>query len=210
MTVVQRINGGLRRVPAWPVYGLGFGWMGWLFYMGIGGRLGPEPVETLEHLYGELALQLLVLGLAVTPLRRFTGVSLMKFRRQIGLMAFYFLTAHVLVWAVLDVQSLSRVWADIVERPYITIGMAGLLALVPLALTSNNYAIRKLGPLRWRKLHRLAYPAVLLGALHYIWLVKGFEIEPLLYAGVIVLLLLLRVDAGRARTVLGAGASFGR
>ena len=141
----------------------------------------------------------------MTPLRRFTGVSLMKFRRQIGLMAFYFLTAHVLVWAVLDVQSLSRVWADIVERPYITIGMAGLLALVPLALTSNNYAIRKLGPLRWRKLHRLAYPAVLLGALHYIWLVKGFEIEPLLYAGVIVLLLLLRVDAGRARTVLGAG-----
>ncbi|ROU01010.1 protein-methionine-sulfoxide reductase heme-binding subunit MsrQ [Histidinibacterium lentulum] len=207
MGVAAGINGALRRVPAWPVYALGFGWMAWLFYSGIVGRLGPEPVETLEHRYGELALQLLVAGLAVTPLRRFTGISLMKFRRQIGLMAFYFLVAHVLVWAVLDVQSLGRVWADIVERPYITIGMAGLLALIPLALTSNNLAIRKLGPLRWRRLHRLVYPAVLLGALHYIWLVKGFEIEPLVYAGMIVGLLLLRLDPERARAVLRPSAS---
>lgn len=207
MSVAAGINGALRRVPAWPVYALGFGWMIWLFYRGIAGQLGPEPVEALEHRYGALALQLLIAGLAVTPLRRFTGVSLLKFRRQIGLMAFYFLMAHVLVWALLDVQSLSRVWADIVERPYITIGMAGLLTLIPLALTSNNRAIRKLGPLRWRRLHRLVYPAVLLGALHYIWLVKGFEIEPLVYAGLIVLLLLLRVDPGRARAVLRPSTS---
>jgi len=192
--LAQPINQALRRVPAWPVYAAGFGWMAWLFYMGAVGRLGPEPVEALEHRYGELALQLLIASLAVTPLRRFSGVNLLKFRRAIGLMCFYFVLAHVLVWAVLDVQSLGRVWADIVKRPYVTIGMAGFVLLVPLAVTSNGWSIRKMGANAWRRLHWLVYPAAILGALHYIWLVKGFEIEPLLYMGAILGLLAVRVD----------------
>ena len=86
---------------------------------------GVDPVKALEHRYGELALQLLIAGLAITPLRRFAGVNLIKFRRALGLVAFFFLLAHLLVWAILDVQTLGRVWADIVKRPYITIGMVG-------------------------------------------------------------------------------------
>jgi sulfoxide reductase heme-binding subunit YedZ len=108
-------------------------------------------------------------------------------------LAFFFVLAHFLVWAVLDVQRLSAIWADIVERPYVTIGMAGFLLLIPLAVTSNNWAVRKLGGLQWRKLHRLVYPAALLGAVHYVWLAKGFQIEPLAYLFVIVGLLALRV-----------------
>ena len=192
--MIGAVNQTLRRLPAWPIYGLGFGWMAWLFYMGATGGLGPEPIEALEHRYGELALQLLIASLAITPLRRFAGLNLLKFRRQIGLMSFYFLMAHFLVWALLDVQTVAKVWADILERPYITIGMAGLLLLVPLAATSNNWSIRRMGAAGWRRLHRLAYPAALLGALHYIWLVKGFEIEPLLYMAAIVALLLARMN----------------
>jgi sulfoxide reductase heme-binding subunit YedZ len=86
---------------------------------------------------------------------------------------------------VLDVQTVARVWADIVERPYVTIGMAGFLLLLPLGLTSNTWSVRKMGAASWRKLHKLVYPAAVLGALHYIWLAKGFQWEPLIYMAAI-------------------------
>jgi sulfoxide reductase heme-binding subunit YedZ len=190
--VMQRVNAGLRRVPPWLLYVGGAGWGGWLFWLAATGGLGVEPIEALEHRYGKLALQLIVLGLAVTPLRRWAGLNLMPFRRAIGVLAFAFVVAHFLVWAVLDVQSASAIWADIVKRPYVTIGMAGLIALIPLAATSNNWAVRRLGGARWRQLHKLAYPAAVLGALHYVWLAKGFQIEPLIYLVVILGLLTLR------------------
>jgi sulfoxide reductase heme-binding subunit YedZ len=190
--VMQRVNAGLRRVPPWLLYIVGAGWGGWLFWLAATGGLGVEPIEALEHRYGKLALQLVVLGLAVTPLRRWAGLNLMPFRRAIGVLAFAFVVAHFLVWAVLDVQSPSAIWADIVKRPYVTIGMAGLIALIPLAATSNNWAVRRLGGARWRQLHKLAYPAAVLGAVHYVWLAKGFQIEPLIYLVVILGLLTLR------------------
>jgi sulfoxide reductase heme-binding subunit YedZ len=190
--VMQRVNACLRRVPPWLLYVAGAGWGGWLFWLAATGGLGVEPIEALEHRYGKLALQLIVLGLAVTPLRRWAGLNLMPFRRAIGVLAFAFVVAHFLVWAVLDVQSASAIWADIVKRPYVTIGMAGLIALIPLAVTSNNWAVRRLGGARWRQLHKLAYPAAVLGALHYVWLAKGFQIEPLIYLVVILGLLTLR------------------
>jgi methionine sulfoxide reductase heme-binding subunit len=107
------------------------------------------------------------------------------------LLGFTYVSLHLLVWLVLDVGILSQIWADILKRPYITIGMAGFACLLPLAATSNNYSIRKLGA-KWRKLHRLTYLAVVLGAVHFIWLVKGFQIEPLLYMAAILALLALR------------------
>jgi len=197
--LMQTVNGGLRRVPPWLVYIAGAAWGGWLFWLGATGGLGVEPIEALEHRYGKITLQLIVLGLAVTPLRQWAGLNLQPFRRAIGVVAFFFLLAHFLVWAVLDVQSLSAIWADIVKRPYVTIGMAGLLLLLPLGLTSNNWAVRKLGPLRWRQLHKLVYPAAVLGALHYVWLVKGFQIEPLIYLAAILGLLALRLRRPKSR-----------
>lgn len=197
--VMQRVNGALRRVPPWLLYVGGAAWGGWLFWLAATGGLGVEPIEALEHRYGKLALQLIVLGLAVTPLRQRLGLNLMPFRRAIGVLAFAFVLAHFLVWAVLDVQGLSAIWADIVKRPYVTIGMAGFAALIPLALTSNNLAVRKLGAMRWRQLHKLAYPAAVLGAVHYVWLSKGLQIEPLIYLGAILGLLAVRLVPRKAR-----------
>ena len=113
--------------------------------LGVRNELGPEPIAKLEHLLGEFALQMLVFGLAITPLRRIFGINLFKFRRAIGLIAFGYVLLHVLTWALLDLGDLNRVWADIMKRPYITIGMLALLGLIPLALTSNNFAQRRLG-----------------------------------------------------------------
>lgn len=197
--VLQRLNAGLRRVPPLLLYMGGIAWGGWLFWLAATGGLGVEPIEALEHRYGEIALQLIVLGLAVTPLRQRLGLNLMPFRRSIGVLAFGFVAAHFLVWAILDVQSVSAIWADIVKRPYVTLGMAGLLLLIPLAASSNNWAVRKLGGVRWRQLHKLVYPAAILGAIHYVWLAKGFQIEPLVYLCLILGLIALRAAPRRAR-----------
>lgn len=201
MQAVGGINTGLRKVPVWLVYLGGLGWAAYLFWLGLSNQLGPEPINKLERLYGDVAIKLLILGLAVTPLRKWPGLNLMKFRRAIGLTAFGFVLAHFMVFAILDVQTLERVWTEIVKRPYVTIGMAGFLLLIPLALTSNNLSVRKLGGLGWRRLHKLTYVAALLGAVHYLWLVKGFQIEPVVYTALIVGLLLTRIKWSRARTV---------
>ncbi|MCU4651480.1 protein-methionine-sulfoxide reductase heme-binding subunit MsrQ [Roseibacterium sp. SDUM158016] len=190
--LVPAVNGALRRVPTWTLYVVGAAWAAWLFWLGLTGGLGAEPINELERRYGELAINLIVAGLAVTPLRRHVGLNFMPFRRAIGVLSFFFVIAHLLVWAVLDVQTLARVWADLLERPYITIGMAGFLLLLPLGLTSNDWSVRRLGGAAWRRLHRLVYPAAVLGALHYVWLAKGFQIEPLLYMAAILGLLALR------------------
>jgi len=191
-SLVDTVNVALRRVPPWTLYVAGAAWAAWLFWLGLTGGLGAEPITELEHRYGEVAINLLVAGLAVTPLRRYAGLNLMPFRRAIGVLCFFFVLAHLLVWAVLDVQTLARVWADILDRPYVTIGMAGFALLLPLGLTSNNWSVRKMGAAAWRKLHKLVYPAAVLGALHYVWLAKGFQIEPLVYMAVILGLIALR------------------
>ncbi|ABD56896.1 protein-methionine-sulfoxide reductase heme-binding subunit MsrQ [Jannaschia sp. CCS1] len=197
--MTQTINSAVRMIPGWVLYIVGAAYGGWLFYLGLTGGLGVEPIEALEHAYGDVALKLIIAGLAMTPLRQRLGLNFQCWRRALGVLAFFFVLAHLLVWAVLDVQRLSAIWADIIERPYVTIGMAGFLALFPLAVTSNNYAVRKLGAVKWRKLHKLAYPAAVLGAVHYVWLAKGFQIEPLVYLTITLALLALRFAPHRKR-----------
>lgn len=194
--IQQHINQWARQIPSWVVYVLLLIPAPWFFYLGATGGLGVEPIKALEHEYGELALKLLVAGLAITPLRTHLGINLIKFRRAIGLMAFFYVSAHLLVWLVLDVQIVSQIWADILKRPYITIGMVGFILMVPLAVTSNNRSIRMLGP-KWRQLHKLTYMVVLLGAVHFLMLVKGFQLEPILYLAVILALLALRLPKKR-------------
>lgn len=193
MTPVQRINGALRRVPAWPIYPVFTLWVLWDFWRAASGAW-IDPVARLEHEVGLLALQLLIATLAVTPIRRMTGITLIRFRRALGVMVFVLALFHLTVWWVLDVQSTARVATDILKRPYITFGMAAFVLLVPLAATSSNLAIRKMGPLAWRRLHRLAYPAAILAGIHFVWLRKGWQPEPLIYLAVIAGLLLMRID----------------
>ena len=198
MTLANTINAPVRRIPAGLIYLGSVAYAGWLLWLGIDNRLGANPVEALEHALGEAALYMLVAGLAVTPLRRYLNINLLKFRRAIGLSCFFFVLLHLLTWAVLDVQALDRVWADILKRPYITVGMVGFALMIPLAVTSNNWAVRKLGP-GWRRLHQLTYAAAVLGAVHYVMLVKGWQVRPMIFLAVILLLLLLRVRKSRQK-----------
>lgn len=192
--MIATLNGSFRRIPAWTIYIAGAAWAAWLFYLGLTGGLGVEPINALEREYGEIGLKLLILSLVITPLRTYAGLNLLKFRRALGVTTFFFILAHFLVWAVLDVQSLARVWDDILKRPYVTVGMLSFVLMIPLAVTSNNWSLRKMGAAAWRKLHKLTYPIAVLGGVHYLWLVKGFQIEPIIYLLVILGLLATRVS----------------
>lgn len=203
MAIVDHMNAWARRVPMWLVYLIYAAPAPYFFYLGLTGGLGPEPINALEREYGEIALQLLIIGLAITPLRRFVGVNLIRFRRAIGVLAFFYVSLHLLVWLVLDVQILGQIWADILKRTYITVGMAGFLVMLPLVLTSNNWSVRKLGP-KWRKLHKLTYVAAILGGAHYLWLVKGIQLEPMIYMAVILGLLATRAIPNRKSAAIPA------
>lgn len=196
MRIVDIINSSARKLPVLVVYGLLTLPFAWLLAQLFTGGLGIDPVKALEHKLGLTALQLMALVLAITPARRMFRLNLLRFRRPIGVMAFVYVLLHLLVWFVLDVQILSQVWADILKRPYITIGMVAFVLMIPLTLTSNNLAVRKLGPL-WGKLHKLTYAVALLGAVHFTMLVKGFQIEPLIYLSVIAAMLALRLPPMR-------------
>ena len=192
----DRINRAAGCVPVWALWFAGLLPGIWAFYLGATGGLGAEPIKALEHELGEVALQLVVAGLAITPLRRHLGINLIRFRRALGLLAFTYVSVHLAVWLLLDVRDAARVWADIVKRPYVTVGFTAFVLMIPLAVTSNNLSLRRLGP-RWRRLHRLVYPVGVLAAVHFIWLSKGFQIEPLIYLGVILGLLALRLRPSR-------------
>lgn len=193
MGFVDTTNGLARRLPKWPLYLLAVAPVVWVFWAGATGALGVEPIKEIEHRLGLWGLQVLIAGLCITPLRTHVGINLIKFRRPLGLIAFFYIFLHLLVWLILDVGILSEIWKDIVKRPYITIGMAGFVLLVPLALTSNDWSIRKLGAAAWRRLHKLTYIAVILGGVHYVMLVKGWQIEPILYLCAVAALLAMRL-----------------
>lgn len=155
--------------------------------------LGANPLERVTDVTGQWGLRFLLLTMAVTPLRRLTGWRcLLRFRRMLGLFAFFYLTLHFLTWVWLDQElSWGNVLADIVKRPYVTVGFTAWLLLLPLAATSTRGMMRRLGR-NWQRLHRAVYAIGVLGVLHYIWLVKADLLEPLIYAGLLVLLLLVR------------------
>ena len=173
----------------WLVCGA-FGW--------FGASLGADPVKKLEHECGLTALKLLLLTLAVTPVRNIFGLpQLLRLRRMLGLFAFFYAVVHFTVYLVLDLElNWSTLGTDIAKRPYITIGFTALLLLIPLAATSTNGMMRRLGK-RWTALHRLVYAIAILGVWHFYWQVKRDVREPLIYAGILALLLLYRVVRSR-------------
>jgi sulfoxide reductase heme-binding subunit YedZ len=180
----------LPQVPKIAVYIVGFIPAMWLFYAGITDQLGADPMRYLEQALGLWALRFLIATLAITPLRQLFNINLLSYRRAIGLLAFYYALLHLVTYLVLD-QGLDfgLIIADIVKRPYITIGMATFIMLVPLALTSNNAAIRRMGGQAWARLHRLVYLAAIGAVLHFILVVKSWPPEPLVYAAIVAVLL---------------------
>lgn len=193
MTAAMRINHWLRKVPVWPGYIVGFVPAVWWLYLGLTGGLGAEPVRALEHELGKFALQLFLASLLITPILHQTRISLIRFRRMIGLMAFWYMVMHVSVWVTLDLQfAWTKIGADLVKRPYIVVGALALLLLVPVAVTSNNAMVRRLRMQTWHRIHMLVYPAAVLASLHYLWAVKSWPAEPVLYLGFAVSLVAYR------------------
>ncbi|KQO76809.1 protein-methionine-sulfoxide reductase heme-binding subunit MsrQ [Rhizobium sp. Leaf262] len=173
----------------WGLYVIGLVPGVWYFYLAATGGLGFNPVKDFEHLLGIWALRFLCLGLCVTPLRDLFNINLIAYRRALGLIAFYYVLAHFAVYLVLDRGLIfSSIIADILKRPYIMFGMAGLVMLIPLAITSNRWSIRKLGS-RWNTLHRLSYFILIAGILHFVLARKSLTLEPVFYISVMLILL---------------------
>lgn len=191
--MIAAINDILRRIPVpvvWLAGALPFALLLWDTFTG---GLGADPIQSIEHRLGRTALYLLVAGLAVTPLLRLTGISLMRFRRALGVLCFAYALPHVLAWIVMDMGFLwAQMGRDIIKRPYLLFGMLAFAMLLPLAITSNNLSIRRLGGQSWRKLHKLVYPAAILVGMHWVWAVKVNEREPFFWLAVILAILASR------------------
>lgn len=173
---------------------------------GIGGAsLGANPVEKIQDTFGQWGLRFLCITLAVTPVRDWFNMPwLVQLRRMLGLYAFFYVLMHFLTWLILDQGFYwSGILKDIGERPFITIGFTALLLLVPLAVTSTNKMMRRLGR-RWKKLHRLIYLICLLAVWHYYWQVKADTTEPLIYLAIVLVLLGWRAWKARPKPAAAA------
>lgn len=189
----DRANRFLKRIPTGPLYVVALLPAAWTFWLAVGNRLGADPMRALEQELGLWGLRFMIATLAVTPLRDWTGVSLLRFRRMLGLTVFFHAILHLSVYVALDRQfAWGAIAADLWKRPYILFGMSAFALLAPLAATSSDAMVRRLGAAAWRKLHRLAYGAAALIVLHYLWLVKTWTAEPLAYAAIMAVLLAAR------------------
>jgi len=157
--------------------------------------LGANPQEFMNRFLGDWAIRLLLVALAVTPLRMFTDWNVvLRFRRLLGLFAFFYIYLHLASYVALDqVFNWGEIWKDIVKRWYITVGVAGVLCLLPLAVTSTKGWIKRLGGRNWNRLHKLVYPAGALACLHFYMMRKGVQLEPIVYAVICSSLLAFRV-----------------
>ena len=159
------------------------------------GDLTANPIEFVEHWTGDWTMRFLIITLCVTPLRKIVRMpQLIRFRRMLGLFAFFYACLHFSTWVGLDrFFNLHDMWADVEKRKFITVGFAGFVLLIPLAITSTKGWIRRLGGKRWQWLHRAIYVSAILGVIHYAWLVKSDEHKPLQYAAMVGVLLLWRI-----------------
>jgi sulfoxide reductase heme-binding subunit YedZ len=197
--VIARRTLGWRDAVRPAIYWIGFIPAAWTFYLALSDQLGADPMKTLERALGLWSLKFIVIGLAITPLRRLGGPSLLRYRRAVGLLAFFYAAMHFTVYLVLDRGlDMAAIGRDLVKRPYIMAGMAAFAILLPLAVTSNNALVRRLGP-AWNRLHRWVYAAAALGAFHFLLVVKAWPAEPIIYAGIVAALLLSRIRLNRAK-----------
>jgi len=195
----------VRRAKPW-VFAFCLVPLGVLVWRAFTGGLSANPIEFITHSTGDWTLRFLLIALAVTPLRRVSGWTVVaSFRRMFGLFAFFYATLHLSTYVVLDFFfSFDLILDDIIERRYVTAGFAGFVLLIPLAVTSTAGMIRRLGGVRWRKLHRLAYVAAVAGVVHYLWLVKIDIRPPLAYGAVLTVLLGIRVWFHYAKRISAA------
>ena len=188
------VSGYARKLPEWPFYIVGVMPAAWMMWQAVNGQLGVDPVKTLEHQYGLWALQFLLASLCITPLMRFARINLVKFRRPLGLLGALYVLFHFLVWLLLDLQlRWGQIGEELTKRPYIVVGFVALLLLIPLAATSWQGAMRRMGAQAWKRLHMLSYVIVPLGAVHYMMQEKVWTSELIAYMAAAFGLVALRV-----------------
>lgn len=191
--MIARLNGALRRLPPGAVYLLGLIPLAWIVWLTLSGGIGADPVKGIERRLGKVALWFLVGGLTITPALRLLGLNLIRYRRAVGLLAFFYVVLHLVAWISFDMGFLwAQAARDLVKRPYLFLGISALVLMLPLAFTSNNASVRRLGR-AWRRLHWLVYPAVALGVIHYLWQMKVISAEGWTWAGALAVLLVLRL-----------------
>ena len=183
--------------------------LGVLVWRALTANLGANPVEFIQHATGDWTLRFLVFTLSITPLRKLLKLpELIRFRRMLGLFAFFYACLHFLTYLGPDQSfDLAAIWRDVAKRPFITVGFTAFVLLVPLAITSTAGWIRRLGGRRWQMLHRAIYISAICGVIHYYWLVKSAVLRPLTYAAIVGVLLLWRLGDWlnrRGRTVATA------
>lgn len=172
---------------AWPFYKL--------LTTGNAPELTANPVEYITHDTGTWTIRFLLITLSITPLRKiFNQPRLVRYRRMLGLFAFFYVCLHFMTWFILDKSfNFSDMWADVLKRRFITVGMLGFAMLLPLAITSTAGWVRRMGFRNWQRLHRLIYFAAVAGVIHYMWLVKSDERLPLMYGAMLTVLMLYRL-----------------
>ena len=182
------------KVPVWILSLAHLCWLGWRAYTN---DLTANPIEFITHFTGDWAIRFVVFTLAITPLRKLLKLpDLIKFRRLLGLFAFFYATLHFLTWFVLDKYfDMHEILGDFAKRRFITMGLLAFSAMIPLAITSTSGWIRRIGGKRWQKLHKLIYVTGIAAVIHYWWLVKSDIRQPLLYATLVGVLLLYRMLA---------------
>jgi methionine sulfoxide reductase heme-binding subunit len=199
--MLDRINKALRRVPVWTIYLLGTLPALWVAFSA---SQQIDPVRGLEWGLGLWAVRLLIATLFITPLR-WAGLNLLRFRRQLGLVAFAYVLLHFTSWLTIDMGlRWSQILPDLYKRWYILVGFSALLLLIPLAVTSNNRSIRNLGAQNWARLHKLAYPATILAMLHFLMVGKVYTAEVLTYAAILAALLAIRIYRNGPRSLVWA------
>jgi methionine sulfoxide reductase heme-binding subunit len=198
----------VRRVIKPAVFVACLGPLAWLVYNAFWGDLGANPVELITNTTGIWTLRFVALTIAITPLRWLTKWNpIINFRRMIGLFAFFYGTIHFLIYFILDRSLIfDDLWEDIVKRPYITVGFAGFVLMIPLAITSTKGWIRRLGGQRWNVLHKLVYVTAVLAVIHYWWKVKLDVTDPMVYAAIVSVLLGSRVVRWAMRRHAGAAS----
>ena len=186
------VRASVRRLRSWHIYVSLLVPLLFLTYDLLSGRLGVDPMRAIENNIGVTAIYILILTLCITPFSTLTGINFIRFRRAFGLMSFFYIILHFSTWLLLDMQLR---WVEIAEsltrKPFIVFGMMGFLLLIPLAATSNNYSMKRLGKY-WPKLHKLIYAAIILGGVHYLMMEKTLQNDAIITFIIIIVLISLR------------------
>ncbi len=197
--MLDQINRALKKVPTWTVYILGIFPVLWVAYTAT---QAIDPIRAIEWGLGLWAVRLLIATLFVSPLR-WAGLNLLRFRRQLGLVAFAYVALHFTSWLTIDMGlRWGQILPDLYKRWYILVGMSAFLLLIPLAITSNNRSIRRLGAQNWNRLHKLAYAATALAMLHFLMVGKVYTVEVLTYTAILLALLAVRLYRNGPRSLI--------